>query len=57
MTDLIAEQRRVDLWSLAQERLGLANAKAKGLPMAIAMYRRSVVRMYLRTRRQKENGK
>ena len=56
MTDTVAEQRRVDLWLLEQERLGLANAKAKGLPMAIAMYRRSVVRMYLRTRRQRENG-
>lgn len=48
--NLAAEQHRVDLWSLAQAKACLAEARAKHLPLAIAHQRRSVVRLYLRIR-------
>lgn len=51
--DLIAEQRRIDRWSLEQAREGLAKARSKRVQPTITMYRNSVVRLYLRIRRQR----
>lgn len=46
-----AEQRRVDLWSLQQARIGLADAAAKGLPISTEMYRADVARIEARMAR------
>lgn len=46
-----AEQRRVDLWSLQQARIGLADAVAKGLPISTEMYRADVARIEARIAR------
>jgi hypothetical protein len=51
--DPAAEQREVDRMSLRVARMGLAEARAKGLPFSTQMYRRSVVTLYLRIRRQR----
>lgn len=44
-TDIVAQQRAVDAWSLDQARIGLAMTIAKRLPMSTEMYRRSVERL------------
>lgn len=46
-----AEQRRVDLWSLQQARIGLADAVAKGLLISTEMYRADVARIEARMER------
>ena len=48
-----ADQREVDRMSLLVARMGLAEARDKGLPISTQMYRRSVVSLYLRIRRQR----
>ena len=55
-TDPAADQREVDRMSLRVARMGLAEARAKGLPISIQMYRRSVVSLYLRIRRQRRSA-
>lgn len=54
--DPAADQREVDRMSLRVARMGLAEARAKRLPISIQMYRRSVVTLYLRIRRQRRSA-
>lgn len=52
-TDPASEQRRIDRWSLQQARIGLARARALGLPLSTQMYRREVAMMRLRLQDRK----
>lgn len=54
--DPAEDQREVDRMSLQVARMGLAEARDKGLPFSIQMYRRSVVSLYLRIRRQRRSA-